>query len=330
MSKHNNMFDPVNYQLTGDESAYSEGYKEFLDTLTDVPSSVPLHNLSIDWAGITQQKVIVQIEDIDKKGKLVPVVCDVSLYVDLHGHRGIHMSRCEEVLLELSKKSYKSLDEFSLEIASGLRKKQDSEFGIVKMVGTYLHHRPTHKSQRESADRIYLINDVKASDKEVKIKTGIKAYNMTACPCTRTYTKYSTVPALRDMGLTTEQIQKILEITLTGTHTQRGTITIIVDKNDDSITSGELYSILNDTTHLVFELLKRPDEHDLVTRALKKPQFTEDVVREVAYETYHRFHKAVPEDTQLFAESILNDSIHIHDVATTINKTFGEIKKEVK
>jgi GTP cyclohydrolase FolE2 len=81
---------------------------------------------------------------------------------------------------------------------------------------------------------------------------------------------------------------------------------------------------------LVYELLKRPDEHDLVIRALTKPQFTEDVVREVVFNTYQQFKHILSPTAALYAESLLLDSIHIHDVQTVINKTMGEIKNEVE
>jgi GTP cyclohydrolase FolE2 len=84
----------------------------------------------------------------------------------------------------------------------------------------------------------------------------------------------------------------------------------------------DLYNILNDSTHLIFDLLKRPDEHDLVVRALSKPQFTEDVGRDVSFQVCKHFGNSISSDTNIYIESVLHDSIHIHDVRTVISKSY--------
>jgi GTP cyclohydrolase-4 len=79
---------------------------------------------------------------------------------------------------------------------------------------------------------------------------------------------------------------------------------------------------LNDSTHLIFDLLKRPDEHDLVVRALSKPQFTEDVGRDVSFQVCEQLSDKISLDTNVYIESVLHDSIHIHDVRTMISKSY--------
>jgi MptA/FolE2 family GTP cyclohydrolase len=328
MKKAHQYLDPVNYQLAKSDPKEGKKFASFLNELTDVPASQPLHNLHINEAGIKNQQIVVSIQDIDGRDFVVPVVCDVTLKVDLHNHRGIHMSRCEQVLFEASKKTYKNLDEFALVVAKGLRETQKSETSFVRIVGSYLHRRLTRKSKKESQDRIYLISNVVMNSIETKVQTGMKVYNMTACPCTRTFTKYSVVPKLVDLGLDTDTVQKILDITHSGTHTQRGTMLLLLDKTSEKMTHAALHQILDESCHLIYELLKRPDEHELVVRALSKPQFTEDVVREVVFNTYKKFPK-VPKETVLVAESILLDSIHIHDVCTKIERSFEDIKIEL-
>lgn len=317
--------DPVNYELRPGDL---EGdFQKFLDTLTDVPASPSLQPIAIDEAGIANQQAYIQLQDIEGKGLIKPVLCDIQIGAMLHGHRGIHMSRCEEALFEVAAIPHPSIDHFAVALARAVRDKQDSRGCVVKVAGTYLHGHVTHATKRESHDKMYLLSDAMVDGDKENVSTGVRAYNITACPCTRTYTKYSVVPALVEKGFTLEQIRDILNITLTGTHTQRGTISVIVDKTHEEITSGELYRILDQSSHLVFELLKRPDEHDLVVRALKRPQFTEDVAREVAVNSYRRFGQVASEDTHIEVESILHDSIHIHDVRTKIVTSLGKLGK---
>lgn len=320
--------DPVNYKLKDSDLIQGEEFNSFLKELTDVPSSVPLNNLSINEAGITNQQVIVTLHDIEGRDFTVPTYCDITMKVELKGHRGIHMSRCEEILFDACNKTYKSLDDFAIVLAKNLKEKQKSNISHVGIIGTYIHKRLTRKTKKESLDKLYLISNVTIRADKIEVQTGIKAYNMTACPCTRTFTKYSVIPKLIALGLNKDKIQQILDITHSGTHTQRGTISLIIDNPKNIITHRQLYSVLDTSCHLIYELLKRPDEHDLVVRALNKPQFTEDVVREVAHDVVNMFVDC-PENTRLRVESILLDSIHIHNVCTLIDKFFLEIRNEI-
>lgn len=322
--------DPVNYSLTGNEPKEQENFNEFLDHLTDVPESLPLNSVLINEAGITNQRIYTTISSLVDNDKKVPVFCDVELSVGLSGHRGIHMSRCEEALNEASELSYFELDEFALKIAELLIEKQKSESSYVKVTGHYINPSRTRVTNRTSHDIMYIHSNVSIEDQTPIIQTGLTVFNITACPCTRTYTKFSVVPKLRELGLDTDMINNVLDTVLTGTHTQRGTTTVLTEKASNQVTTAAILETLSENVHLVNELLKRPDEHDLVVRALRKPQFTEDVVRDVALGIYEKFHRNVPLETPLSIESILNDSIHIHDVRTKIDTTYQEIGEQLK
>ncbi len=320
---------PENYKLVTSDIARMENYDALLGQLTDIVISEPLHNIALNSNGITSQKSMITIKDIENPRLYQQVLCDIGIGVDLQENRGIHMSRCVQSIFELSYKKFDSLDAFAIALAESVQKKQESKKVYVDVSAMYFMKTKTKKTNLESQDHFYLISNIATSQKGVQIKTGVKAYNTTGCPCTRTYTKYSVVPALKAMGLDLEQINKILDITYSGTHMQRGTITLTIERNNAKISHLDLFKVLDKSTHLVSELLKRPDEHDLVVRVLKKPQFTEDVAREVAYNAFQAYKTKVPAQATIFVESLLHDSIHIHDVKTVIDKTFGEIQKEL-
>lgn len=319
--------DPVNYVLDGTEPDKIAGFDSFLDGLTDVPSSPPLYDIDVNEAGITNQKIVVYVADIENEKQFSPVLCNLTMSVQLQGHRGIHMSRCEEALFEVVEKKYQTLDDFALVLSEQLKIKQKSKVSKIVCEGMYIHKRMTKKSGKVSHDRFYLLNETINGDKGCHIMSGLKVYNMTGCPCTRAYTKFSVVPQLKSAGLSFEQIKEILSITTSGTHTQRGTTTLLLEKFSKDINHRELYRILEKSCHLVYELLKRPDEHDLVLSALNKPQFTEDVVREVVHNVVARYGKMAPPLARIKTESILFDSIHIHDVRALIDTSFALAKK---
>lgn len=319
--------EKLRYRLTGEEPT-DAAYDDFLHDLTNVPDSSPSINIPIDEVGITNQQVVVRIQDIDNQGSVVSVPCSITLSTSLKDRRGVHMSRCGTVIFDAAQKTFSSLDDFAHEIAQNIMAKQNSDRGMAKVVGTYLHLRPTPKSGITSHDRMYLISEAEVNvGGEVNQKTGVQAYNITACPCTLTHTKFLPVPQLRELGLTTDQIQRVLDVTHSGTHTQRGTINLVMDKTSPEVNAGTIYSVLDDTTHLVYDVLKRPDEHELVLKTLGHPQFTEDVVREAAKGIFDHFDGKVPDSTSFVIESQLLESIHIHDVRTVLRSTIGKIRQ---
>ena len=70
-------------------------------------------------------------------------------------------------------------------------------------------------------------------------------------------------------------------------------------------------------------MLKRPDEHELVDRAHRRPQFTEDLARFAAAEVATR----VTSETTVFARAILNESIHPHRAAAQVRARAGELQR---
>lgn len=319
--------DPVNYRLT-EADIDNPNYEEFLNVLTDVPSSVSLKPYSIDKAGISEQSAYISIRSIDDVNRNTTMLLNIRMQVELKGHRGIHMSRCEEALFSLLDTTHDSLDAFTEALATKILDLQKSDIAYVSAEGIYIHQRLTMKSIKMSHDKMTLRSTSTATREKISSNIGISAYNMTGCPCTETFTKFAVVPKLKAAGFDLSQISNILAITNSGTHTQRGLATINVDKATKNITYGKLYRVLENSCHLVYELLKRPDEHELVVRVLRNPQFTEDVVRDIVDQMIKVIGKELKPTSKIFASSQLFDSIHIHDVYTEIDKEYIDLVTE--
>jgi GTP cyclohydrolase-4 len=319
--------DPVNYKLT-DADINNPSFDTFLNDLTDVPSSVSLKPFSIDKAGISEQSAYITIKAIDDNTRSVTMLITLTMQVELKGSRGIHMSRCEEALFSLLEETHSSLDSFTDKLARIILDLQKSDKAYISAEGTYIHRRQTKMSNKQSHDKMTLRAVSAATPKYLLTKIGISAYNMTGCPCTETFTKFAVVPKLKDANFSLDQISQILDITNSGTHTQRGLATLNVDKTHKNITYQKLYEVLDASCHLVYELLKRPDEHELVIRVLRNPQFTEDVVRDIIDNLIKVLGSKLESTSKIFASSQLYDSIHIHDVYTEIDKEYGKLVEE--
>ena len=318
--------NPLVYRLEAEDV---EGdFPRFLEELTNLPDSPALFHLAIDRAGITKQLVSINLPPLHgtEQHLRLPVLCEVEAGASLSECRGVHMSRFEEALFSIaSGDEYDSVDSFAALVASAVREKQRSDSSFVRVTGTMITTRPTRVTGKISHDPIVLIGEAQSTPTSLLVTTGVKVHNVTACPCTRTFTKFSVVPALMEKGFSVEQVREILDTVLTGTHLQRGSVSLSIEKSSTHVTSSLLFEVLDRSTHLVFDLLKRPDEHELVIRALQRPQFTEDVARDVSREAYRALGDRIPDTTRLRVRSELLDSIHIHDVFTEIDTTFAKV-----
>jgi GTP cyclohydrolase FolE2 len=300
MNKGPKLQKPENYIISQQNLDKIDNFSNLLDRLTDIPNSEPLNKISVTSAGIHNQKAMISIKSMENPKTYVPVFCEIYTGVNLSKNRGIHMSRCIESIFSLIQKKYQSLDDLTYELASAVKNIQNSDIGYAEINGSYIHKRYTKKSLLESYDTLNLISKAVVSSKKTTQKTGMKVYHITSCPCTKAFTKYSIIPELKMMGLDLAQIRKILDTVIFGSHMQRGTTTLIIDKEKSEINALSLFEILNTSVHLVYELLKRKDEHDLVIRALQKPQFTEDVIRDVAFNSYNKFKKILSKNANIY------------------------------
>lgn len=327
MKKYLRLHKPEEYTLLDDDIEKVEDFNGLLDHLTDVVNSSPLHKIGLSRIGIGSQKIYITIESLEDPKVYVSMLCEVNTGTDLIENRGIHMSRCLESIFQLSQKKFKSLDDFAVELAKMVKHKQQSNMAFAEVTGTYIHKRFTRKTKLESFDSIQLISKAEINKDKISIKTGVKVHNATSCPCTKTYTKYSVVPKLKALSLTNEQIRNILDVTIAASHMQLGPTILMIDKENSNISHKDLYDVLDKSLHIVYELLKRPDEHEFVESVIRRPQFTEDAARDVAHNAYEAFKTKLSPKAELIVESLLQDSIHTHDVHSLIKKTFQEIKK---
>jgi GTP cyclohydrolase IV len=330
MSDFPKLREPENYEITSLDFQDANRFSPLLRHITDLSNSHPLRSISIDNIGIGNQMVSVLISSFEDSETYVPVLCTVQASVDLVENRGIHMSRCIDTIFSLSLKKYHSLDQFALEIARTIKESQNSRCAYVSVEGLYIHKRYTQKTHLASFDRLHLISHAEVLEHSEEVKMGMRVYNATGCPCTKTYMKYSVIPELKEMGLSLDQIKKIIRVTMAGTHMQVGTTELILTKTNNNVSYKDLYSILDTSLHLTYELLKRPDEHEFVKKVLQRPQFAEDAIREVAYETHALLKNKVSDEAKVFVEFILSDSIHIHNVRSMLSKSMNEIGDELK
>lgn len=109
---------------------------------------------------------------------------------------------------------------------------------------------------------------------------------------------------------------------------QRCYASVLVE-TDGSIAFEDLLEVLRKSfSSRTLELLKRHDEAALVLEAVESPRFVEDVVRHVAEKVVRRFPQ-IPDENHVIIRVKSLESIHQHNLESTLRTTFGKLRKNL-
>ncbi|MER5214799.1 GTP cyclohydrolase, FolE2/MptA family [Streptomyces sp. NPDC002838] len=298
---------------------------EFLDSMTDVANQRSDRRGRAVQAGIDDQDFAVTIGSFVQEADECAVTGSASLTVTLPaGRRGAHMSRFIESVYEVSARPWPTFAAFVDALTRDVAERQCTEEARVRLVGRVLVPRRTPVSKQLSHDRFMLLGDGRMRAGEVRTRTGLEATVITACPCTQAYSWGSTALTLAEThGVNTAN--QIMRDVVPFTHSQRATATVWVD-GEDGPSTRDCYAAMCEGAHVVHELLKRPDEHYLVQRSHTRPQFSEDVVRDVVSALLERSDAAWPGSCRVRVESRAVESIHSHAVHSVLEGTLDDFR----
>jgi MptA/FolE2 family GTP cyclohydrolase len=291
-----------------------EKHCHVLENCVDVPEEVPSFPLPLQKVGISGKTVWVGLAD--NNGGHLPFTARIM--VDLPAkRRGIHMSRIEEVITELYGKKFNSLPEYGMLLAEKVLDAQHASRVSISLNGSLPFIQQTPVSRLNSIDSIDVTFEISLTKDNPTIPdtltVGAGIHHLTACPCTLNYNQVL--------------FERHNDPWPQATHSQRSKTELLVSPAtvEHLPAYAELIAILDEALHLSQDLLKRPDETELVLKAHNDPQFAEDTVREVARSVGKKYGKALPHKTRIQVHSTSLESIHIHDVECSLEVTLGEI-----
>jgi GTP cyclohydrolase I/GTP cyclohydrolase-4 len=161
---------------------------------------------------------------------------------------------------------------------------------------------------------------------------GVQAQGMTACPCAQEMVSASAREALTEDGFTTDEVGRILERVPVATHNQRGIGTLHVGCPTgcgETVEAADLLNIVEESmSSEIYELMKRPDELEVVEKAHRRPRFVEDCVREMVRMGVERFGH-LGEGAFLSARQENLETIHKHDVVAERHGLMSDLALEV-
>src|SRR5829696_1956540 len=228
----------------------------------DVQARRPSTHLSLSRVGVTGVEKVIRI---GADGSEQLFYAELECFVDLGPEqKGAHMSRFEEVVNEaidevILGEAFKA-ETLAAHIAERVRDRQDGLRAEVTIAARYPEHKPAPVS-------------------------GTQAQGMTACPCAQEMVTERSQERLREAGFEDAEIARVFEAVPVATHNQRGIGTLHIGCPESCSQPLEAQTLLeiveSAMSSEIYELMKRPDEVEVVEKAHMRPRFVEDCVREM-------------------------------------------------
>ena len=246
--------------------------------------------------------------------------CSMDIYVDLPAdQKGSHMSRNVEVINEVVEESMRhpvtAIEDMAADICKRLLVHHEyAQNAEVHISAEY--YKPNKTPQGRDTFEIYtlLAGGTIVRGGPITKMVGARVVGMTACPCAQ-----QTVTEM----LGYEGDMPVMS------HNQRNVCTIEVTMPEDvSIEAEDLIDLVEDSfSSPTFELLKRPDEGQVVINAHRNTKFVEDVVRGVLERVVTKY-SDLPDEVAVDVISDSEESIHKHDAYAERVATLGELRQE--
>ena len=281
---------------------------------SDVPAEKPKFEIALDAVGICSKTVWVLLP----QGR---IGFDVEITVDLPpGSRGIHMSRMEEAVSGLYQRKFSDLRHYATVLSRSVLERQEGRRCSVTLGGNIPHLWRSCVSDRISVDSVKVLARAEASvagqgSISVDSRIGLGINHMTACPCTQAYTRSV-------FGKENSQVPL-------PTHSQRSATTLEVQDSERLLGYDDILHCLSCSLHATQDLLKRPDEAEIVLKSHNDPQFAEDVVRTIAASFVQMFGHILPGSSEVRIESLSLESIHSHNVVCRLFSTVDDIRSRL-
>ena len=89
----------------------------------------------------------------------------------------------------------------------------------------------------------------------------------------------------------------------------------------------EIVNVIEKVSTVLSHLLKRSDEGHIVLKTLKKPQYVEDLSRELIEYIYKTYSSKISGDTKIAVTVDSQESIHPHDIGAEISMKMKDIHR---
>src|SRR2546423_6597913 len=301
----------------------------------DVQSRRPPASVSLSRVGITGVQKVIRIRAGQSDEQLF--YAELECFVDLGPEqKGPHMSRFEEVVEEAIDEVVLSealkAETLAAHIAERVRERQQALRAEVTIAARYPEHKVAPSSGLRTQTIYTLFGSAVASAAGTRRLVGVQAQGMTACPCAQEMLTARARERLQADDFTDDEIERVFEHVPVATHNQRGLGTLYVgcvEGCEVQVHAERLLRIVEESmSSEIYELMKRPDEAEVVEKAHRRPRFVEDCVREMIRMAVDEF-ADFGDETFVMARQENLETIHQHNVVAERHGTLGELLHEL-
>ncbi|HEX8744509.1 MAG TPA: GTP cyclohydrolase MptA [Thermoleophilaceae bacterium] len=312
----------------------SDGPRLLAPLPSDVQARRPVTHLSLSRVGVTGVSKVVRIGS--GAGEQL-YYAELDCFVDLGPkQKGAHMSRFEEVVEEaidevVLGEAFKA-ETLAAHIAERVRDRQGGLRAEVTVAARYPENKSAPVSGIRTQAMYRLLGSAVASERGTRRLVGVEAQGMTACPCAQEMVMERSRSRLAEQGFGEEEIERVFDAVPVATHNQRGIGTLFVgcpEGCDTPIEAATLLRIVESSmSSEIYELMKRPDEVEVVEKAHRRPRFVEDCVREMVRMAVEEL-GSLGDDAFVLARQRNLETIHQHDVVAERHGLLGELAREI-
>jgi len=300
----------------------------------DVQARRPTTHVSLSRVGVTDVEKVIRISS---NGTEQLFYAQLNCFVDLGAEqKGAHMSRFEEVVNEaidevVLGEAFKA-ETLAQHIAERVRDRQCALRAEVTIAARYPELKQAPASGAATQEIYTLLGSAVASPRGTRRLVGVEAQGITACPCAQELLEGRAHERLVDDGFSQDEIERIFARVPVATHNQRGIGRLQVgcpEDCDESLEAATLLDIVESSmSSEVYELMKRPDEAEVVEKAHRNPRFVEDCVREMVRRAVAEF-AGFGKGAFVFARQENLETIHKHSVVAERHGLIEEIQSEL-
>jgi len=275
----------------------------------DIASQTPKARITIPRVGFARDNIPVNISNPLSESENITVFCNVSIHTGVPCNtRGVHMSRMNNILASTSLAKYKNLQDFCCQLAREIftsHYQRSTEVYASAVLPIYSNVKGWKEEKNKvSLDHIKILAKTVYDGATVSETAGIEVNHITACPCVQK--TFAHANNLQEMHI------PLL------THSQRSTTCVEISNLTGPLSLEELISAVDAVIFRVQNTLPREYELKKVFEAHSKPQFIEDVVRDVALEVSKRF-KGKTENGMVHISSSSQESIHDFNITANMD-----------
>ncbi|MGB3458215.1 MAG: GTP cyclohydrolase MptA [Halobacteriota archaeon] len=309
--------------------------------LPDVQASSPDIKINLTRVGVNNVKKLVEVARPNGKRPVI-LISEFYIYVDLPSDiKGANLSRNFEAMYEVLEEALNmpiyEVEELCSEVARRvLQLHEYASTAEVGMKSEYMLKRRTPVMKISCQEPATIFAEARAfrtdnNDMRIKKTIGAEIVGITTCPCAQELMRDKAAEELTKMGVAKEDVATFLDVIPIATHNQRGRGILSLEVKDDiKLPLGRIISIIEQSMSAkTYEILKRPDEAEVVATAHKTPMFVEDCVRAMAKRVVESFNE-LPDDSIVSIKQINEESIHQHDAVAERIASIGDLRKELK